>query len=355
MGRPEVLLGMSGGTDSSVAAMLLQEQGYDVTGLTLWLYDQYKHPGQPPEFIAAAQELARTLSIPHHLVDARHEFKELVINAFADDYFSGLTPFPCTVCNPKIKWKIMSDVADRLGINYLATGHYLRMEQANNRPYLAAGLDQDKDQSFFLWNLSPDLLPRILFPLGAMTKDQVRQYARDKGFPSIASRRDSLGICFLPDGDYHPFLDQEANRRGWNFNGGELVDHQGHCMGLHKGFYHYTIGQRRGLEHGQNKALFVTGIFPGTNQVRLGDFSELKCNSLELRDTCLYYPDDPDPLKVFTVKVRYRKQLTPCHAYIQPGNRMILELLEPLYSVAPGQSAVLYESDRVIGGGIIVK
>ena len=348
-----VLLAMSGGTDSSVAAMLLQEQGYTVVGLTLNLYGPYDSDSAKPNFIKDAEAVALHLGIEHHVCEASSEFETKVLSHFVNEYLAGRTPFPCVVCNPLIKWAVLQRMADTLECGFVATGHYARKVLHGNRSYVAPAVDSDKDQSFFLWNIPPDLLHRVLFPLGEMRKTDVRAYALQRGFESVGRKKDSMGICFIEGSDYRPYLQNALKERKLEIGPGELIDSEGRCIGRHNGYPFYTIGQRRGLNHGQNRALFVTEILPATNQVRLGMYDELKRREILVRDFVAYYPCDIQPHEIYTLKVRYRNQATPCSIQMLENGRVRLVLHEDLYSVAPGQAAVLFCDERVVGGGIL--
>jgi tRNA-specific 2-thiouridylase len=353
MNKPSVLLAMSGGTDSTVAASLLIKEGYHVIGLTIRMYDHFEAPGKDPDFIAEAKDLARQLGIAHSVIDARKSFGSLVVNYFIDEHFSGRTPFPCRICNPEVKFKILFEEAIRLGIDYVATGHYVRKEWHDRRVYLADAVDQKKNQSFFLWNLQPLWLQRLLFPLGDLFKQEVPKLASHFGLKSVSDKKDSMGICFLPHGDHHSLLDAVAHKHGLSDLQGAFVDRNGSIIGTHRGFFHYTIGQRRGLNHKQNMALFVTALCPERNLVQLGEYHELERNRIELVGVNFYYPDDLQIGRIFILKIRYRNQATPCRIEKVSGPSVSLRLLEPLHAVAPGQSAVFFDDKRVLGGGVI--
>jgi tRNA-uridine 2-sulfurtransferase len=351
--KPKVLLGMSGGTDSSVSAMLLQQQGYEVVGLTMHLYDDFQRPGEEPTFIEEARLLADKLGIRHIVHQATDGFNKTVLDYFVSEYLAGRTPFPCVVCNKHIKWKILEEVAKQQGCSMISTGHYVRLVQYQSRNYFAIAADPDKDQSFFLWNLDAKLLEQMVFPLGGMLKTEVRALAAKLGFERVAQKKDSLGVCFIEGNDYRPFLMKCLKEKGIHIEPGNYTDYSGKVIGKHQGYPFYTIGQRRGLNHGQNRALFVTDIDAASNIVQLGEFSELKRTKIVLKNYHFYHSTDMDSKHEYIVKIRYRNQATPCHIEIIDETRMILHLHELLYSVAPGQSAVLFDDDRVVGGGFI--
>jgi tRNA-specific 2-thiouridylase len=353
MKKPKVLLGMSGGTDSSVSAMLLQEQGYEVVGVTLWLFDHFDKPGFEPPFVNEARLLAEKLGIKHIVHEAKEQFQQHVLNYFVEEYLVGRTPFPCIVCNKHIKWKILNDLALGLECEKIATGHYVRIVEHHGRKYFAKAVDPDKDQSFFLWNLETAWLDKMVFPLGNFQKSDVREMAAKRGFTSVSKKKDSLGVCFIDEPDYRPFLKKQLAERGITITSGNFVDETGAVIGQHQGFPFYTIGQRRGLNHGQNRALFVTNTDALTNTVYLGDFAQLNKLTIGASSVHFYHAADADPNKEYILKIRYRKQATPCKIEIIGEEKMLIHLLEPLSAVAPGQSAVLFDGDRVIGGGFI--
>ncbi len=351
--KTKVLLGMSGGTDSSVSAMLLQEQGYEVIGVTLWLFDHFEKPGSEPEFINDARLLAEKLGIQHIVYEAKALFQQHVLNYFVDEYLNGRTPFPCIVCNKHIKWKILNDLALVLRCDKIATGHYVCIVEYQDRKYFAKAIDPDKDQSFFLWNLDTTWLNKMVFPLGNFNKTEVREMASNRGLVSISKKKDSLGVCFIDEPDYRPYLKKQLNEMGITISKGNFMDETGALVGQHEGFPFYTVGQRRGLNHGQNRALFVTGIDAETNTVHLGDYGKLSKLTIGVSSAHFYHTVDADQNCEYILKIRYRKQATPCKIEIIDEEKFLIHLLEPLFSVAPGQSAVLFDGDRVIGGGFI--
>ena len=344
----KVLLGMSGGTDSSVAALLLLDAGYEVTGVTFRLYEK---DGSAAYCDEAARLCAR-LGIPHVVYDAREAFRRSIVRYFVDEYMAGRTPVPCTRCNHLFKWPLLRQLADERGIWHLATGHYVQKRFVDGRWYIAAGTDADKDQSFFLWGLPQDMLERMLLPMGTLCKSQVRRLAAERGYQQLATKRDSLGVCFCP-GDYRSFLRQEVGegpiRPGW------FYDEEGRCLGKHEGYPFYTIGQRRGLGIHLNKAVFVKEILPDENRVILSDrLSALEQTSFRLKEWQLVCPEEALHGQTLIVRIRYRKQATPCTLHPAADGSLCVCLLEPLAAIAPGQAAVFYQADRVLGGGIIL-
>lgn len=236
----KVLLGMSGGTDSSVAALLLQDAGYEVTGITFRFYEKDGNT----EYLDDARDLCRTLGIPHLIYDARKMFQEKIIRYFIQEYMAGRTPVPCTLCNNHLKWPLLQQVADEKGIYHLATGHYVNKQKIDGYWYITCGNDADKDQSFFLWGLPQSILERMCLPMGGLTKTRVREIAAARGFLKAAKKRDSLGVCFCPM-DYRTFL--KAHVPEGEIIPGNFYDEQGQKIGKHEGYPFYTIGQRRGL------------------------------------------------------------------------------------------------------------
>ena len=237
--KKRVLLGMSGGTDSSVAALLLQDAGYDVVGVTFRFYEK----DGCTEYLDDARELCRCLGIQHIVSDQRERFRSTIIDYFVSEYMAGHTPVPCTLCNNYLKWSLLRDIADEMGIYYLATGHYVQKEKIDGFWHIINGADEDKNQSFFLWGLSQDILERMISPMGGLTKQRVREIAGERGFLKAAHKKDSLGVCFCPM-DYRPFLRDKVPAGA--IQRGEFIDTEGNFIAWHEGYPFYTIGQRRG-------------------------------------------------------------------------------------------------------------
>jgi tRNA-specific 2-thiouridylase len=341
-----VLLGMSGGIDSSVSAMLLQEQGYMVIGVTFLFSgtdDQNHH------FLKEARDLADRLNIQHITVDLRSEFEEYVIQYFIDEYINGRTPFPCAYCNPNLKFKYLDKYANAMNCDSISTGHYVKTEIYNGQKYLFQGEDPEKDQSFFLWGLPREIIDKLIFPLGKFKKTEIRNIAREKGFLSLSEKKDSLGICFIEGNDYRQFL----KKRGIKSQPGNFVDQTGNILGKHKGIFNYTIGQRRGLGLNLNFPLFVAEFRLDDNEIVLAKYDDLYRSKLLLEN---YYVFDKEIVVgggELIVKVRYRLQETRCNLHILNDTVAEVELLEPEAMIAPGQTAVFYHNDRLVGGGFI--
>lgn len=347
--KRRVLLGMSGGTDSSVAAMLLQEAGYEVTGVTFRFYDSEGFD----EHLEDARNLASRLDIPHFIFDARTLFRERIVTYFIGEYLSARTPVPCTLCNNELKWPLLARLADERGIHWLATGHYVRKVFRDGLYFIAPAADRDKDQSFFLWGLRQEILARMLLPMGERTKCEVRAYAAERGFERAATKRDSLGVCFCPM-DYRSFLRREVPPELLPGRG-RFLDEGGHFLGWHEGYPFYTIGQRRGLGIQLNRAVFVKEIRKGTNEVVLAPLQSLYRNEMLLKDWNVV-----DESRLFrgnevVVKIRYRKQANRCTVSPVGQSRLRVELHEPLEAIASGQAAAFYDAEGLLlGGGIIV-
>ncbi len=341
-----VLLGMSGGTDSSVAALLLQEQGYEVTGITFRFHEDEGDTA----YLDDAREVAAQLGIRHLTYDAREVFRQTVEDYFVREYLAGRTPVPCTLCNNLLKWPLLCRVADREDIPHVATGHYVRTVTDGGLHYIVRGADPDKDQSFFLWGLPQEVIRRMVLPMGGRTKAEVRRLAAERGLRKAAVKRDSLGVCFCP-GDYRPYL--RARVADGRICPGWFYDEDGTPLGRHEGYPFYTIGQRRGLGLWLNRPVFVKDIDPATNRVTLSPLSSLERREMVLTDWRVVRPDDVLGRSDVDVRIRYRKQLNRATVTLLPDGRLHVRLHEPLTAIAPGQAAAFYRGDRVLGGGII--
>jgi len=356
--QSRVLLAMSGGVDSSVAAFLLQQAGYEVIGITLkmWSYEQTYHgkivAKSDSDFIQDAQALAKKLNIEHHVVDIQDDFARTIIQNFVDEYFSGRTPNPCVLCNPTMKFGTLFHYADQLGCEKVATGHYLRLKNENGRYFVSIGQDLTKDQSYVLWKMSQAQLSRCLFPLGAFTKEEVKAQARAYGIDSIAEKRESYDVCFIPDGDYRSFLQMQCPDACEVLRGGIICDKNGKWLGKHRGYPFYTIGQRKGLEVAMGHPIYVTHIDPENNKVILGEKEELLSQTLFVTDFNISkYETLPENYRTL-VRIRYKDagaMATIHHA----GNRLRCDFDTPVSAVTPGQSAVFYDGEDVVGGGVI--
>ena len=339
---------MSGGTDSSVTALLLQDAGYEVVGVTFRFYEKEGDT----EYLDDARELCRRLGIQHIVSDQRELFKKSIIDYFVSEYMSGHTPVPCTLCNNHLKWPLLRQIANETGIYYIATGHYVRKQKIDGFWHIINGVDEDKNQSFFLWGLPQDIFERMVLPMGELTKNRVREIAEERGFLKVARKKDSLGVCFCPM-DYRTFLRDrvpaEAIQRG------KFVDEEGNFIAWHEGYPFYTIGQRRGLGIDLNQAVFVKDILPVENRVVLGDLRSLERTEMRLKDWNIINSAQLLGRDDVIVKIRYRKQENRCTVTLSPDNTLLVKLHEPLTAIAPGQAAVFYRDNVVLGGGIIIE
>ncbi len=363
-----VLLGMSGGTDSSVAAMRLLEAGYEVTGVTFRFYEL----NDSTEYLEDARHLAERLGIRHITYDAREIFREQIIEYFVQEYMVGHTPVPCTLCNNYLKWPLLSKIADEMGIFYIATGHYVRKVKVDDTYYITYAADSDKDQTFFLWGLKQDILRRMLLPMGDITKVEARAFAAERGFQKVAVKRDSLGVCFCPM-DYRSFLKkwlvsncqpqvsvgqpQVSAGQTWSaeVRRGRFVDEKGDFIAWHEGYPFYTVGQRRGLGIHLNRAVFVKEIRPEKNEVVLASLQALEKTEMLLKDWNIVNRERLLGHADIIVKIRYRKQENHCTVTVTPDNFLHVQLHEPLTAIASGQAAAFYKDGLLLGGGIIVE
>jgi len=361
MSKGKVLLCMSGGIDSSVAAMLLKDEGYEIHGLTYRPYDAIspacmeKQTGCcSVDAIFEAKALAYDLGFEHSVLDIRKEFDKTVISDFVDEYLAGRTPNPCVVCNRTIKWGEVLKKADELGCEFIATGHYARIGEENGRYFLIKGKDESKDQTYFLWQLTQDDLKRTIFPLGHLTKPEVREIAAQKGYEKISKKRESQEICFIPDNDYRRFIKERIPDLEQKVGRGNFIDLNGKILGQHYGYPFYTIGQRKGLEIALGRPMYVVKIDSETNTVVLGDREDLDRNELWVEKLNLMkYTEINGEMEVIT-KIRYNNKGT-LSRISQHGDRMKVEFYEPTWAITPGQSAVFFEGNDIIGGGIICK
>lgn len=347
---------MSGGIDSSASCIMLQEKGFEVVGVTMRTWDIPSHfsiPGQEqPDEIVEAQALAARLGIEHHVADVRKEFRQVIVQYFIDEYMRGRTPNPCVMCNPLFKERILCEWADRTGCTHIATGHYCRLEERNGLRYIVTGDDPTKDQSYFLWKLPQDILRRMMFPLGGMTKMQVREYLASKGFEAKARGGESMEICFI-DKDYRDFLKEHCPDIDERIGPGWFVDEKGLKLGQHKGFAYYTIGQRKGLEIALGKPAYVLKINPAKNTVMLGDAEQLKTEYMLVEDVNAADIGELLSCPTLSVRIRYRSRPIPCQVIQLENGQLLVKFAEKASAIAPGQSAVFYDNNRVLGGGFI--
>lgn len=355
--KKRILVAMSGGVDSSVTAALLKEQGHEVIGMTMQLWDRAafleKHPQLRQscgfhDAVHDARRVAELLDIPFHVVNFEQEFQLQVMDRFCDDYFSGRTPNPCVRCNQQIKFGTLLQQVDELRADALATGHYARIEPVGERLQLRKGVDGDKDQSYFLFTLTQQQLRRVSFPLGALSKSEVRAHALRLQLP-VAEKSESQDICFIPDGDYIRFLEEQ---RGGGELSGDIVHISGKVLGRHLGTYRYTIGQRKGLGLAWSEPLYVVGIDAARRQVLVGEKEHLAVSELSLQEVNWAIEEPSQPLRT-TCRIRYRHHEVPAVVTPLGEGRARVLFDAPQNGVTPGQAAVFYDADRVVGGGWI--
>lgn len=356
----KILVAMSGGIDSTVAAVMLREEGYEVIGVTMKTWDYSSSGGSKKETgccsldsINDARAIAVEHGIHHIILDIRDEFGNFVIDNFVDEYLAGRTPNPCVLCNTHIKWEALLKRADQLDCEFIATGHYAQHRKTpEGRYYISKGLDEHKDQSYVLWGLSQRSLSRTLFPLGKYHKTDIRQMAVDRGYHELANKSESYEICFVPDNDYRGFLKRRVGGLEERVNGGNFILTDGTIVGKHRGYPFYTIGQRKGLEIALGEPVFVVKIEPETNTVVLGKEQDLERNGMWVGGLNLQkYPDLYNGMETIT-KIRYKTPGVAAEAK-QIDDLMEVKFHGKVSAIAPGQAAVFYEGEDVIGGGWI--
>lgn len=347
----KIMVAMSGGLDSSMAAALLQQQGHQLVGITM---RAWKHHGKKANYsgfddeINDARNVAQKLNIPHYVVDVQEDFYEIVVENFKNEYFLGRTPNPCVICNRQIKFGKLIEIMQELGCEKIATGHYAKIKNENGRFFLQKSSDSGKDQTYFMWNIQQESLSKILFPLSEYSKAEIRQKANDLGLLRVAAKRESYNLCFLPNTDYRDFLTENESIKEGNF-----ILLEGTILGKHKGFQNYTIGQRKGLEISYNEPLYVIEFKKETNEIVLGK-KELLFSSKIFLENCNFqkYEKIDAELDVL-VKIRHTNSLIK-GKLINQNSFYQIELEENIFAIATGQSAVFYENDDLVGGGFIV-
>ena len=362
--KGRVLVAMSGGVDSSVAAVMLKEQGYDVIGITMKTWDYHRSGGDTGketgcctvESMNDARHIAVKYGFKHFIVDIRDEFGDWVIDRFVEDYTSGRTPNPCVLCNTHIKWAALLRRADNLGCDFIATGHYANVREENGRYVISKGKDHSKDQSYALWGVEQKHLERTIFPLGKYHKTEIRQMAEDFGLINVANKPDSYEICFIPDNNYHRFLKDKVDDLEERVSGGVFVDKDGNIVGEHKGFPFYTIGQRRGLDLALGKPVYVTHIDAENNVITIGEKEDLISTTCIAKEMNLAkYDRIPNGEMEITGKIRYNDSGALGIITQIDDESFKVHFPAGREAITPGQAVVCYEGDDVVAGGWIKK
>ena len=354
-------MAMSGGIDSTMASLLLHEEGYEVIGLTMKTWDYESSGGSKKETgccsldsINDARQLAVDCGFPHTILDIRDEFKGFIIDNFVEEYMAGRTPNPCVLCNTHIKWEALLKRADMLNCEFIATWHYAQVREVEGRFVVSKGLDESKDQSYVLWGVTQECLKRTIFPMGEYHKKDIKQMALDRGYKALAEKNESYDICFIPDNDYRGFLKRRVEGLEEKVKGGNFITISGEVVGSHDGYPFYTIGQRKiGISLGQNPT-FVIGINPEDNTVTVGTKEDLQKQEMHIRNVNYLKYDKIEDGKQYVVKVRY-KHKGEMATITNEGENLKVLFHKKVEGIAPGQSAAIYEGDDLIAGGFIMK
>ncbi|MCI5994335.1 MAG: tRNA 2-thiouridine(34) synthase MnmA [Blautia sp.] len=358
MAKKRVVVGMSGGVDSSVAAYLLKEQGYDVIGVTMQIWQDEDEVTQQENggccglsAVDDARRVAQDLEIPYYVMNFKTEFKQNVMDYFVDEYLHGRTPNPCIACNRYVKWESLLRRSMEIGADYIATGHYARIRRLENGRYtITKSVTAEKDQTYALYNLTQDQLAHTLMPVGEYTKDEIRGIAQKIGL-RVAHKPDSQEICFVPDQDYAGFIERST---GTVIPEGNFVNTKGEVIGCHRGITHYTIGQRRGLNLAMGHRVFVSEIRPQTNEVVVGEEKDIFRHTLYAdRLNAMAVPEFEDGMEVMA-KIRYNHKGSPCRIEKAGEDRLFCTFPEAQRAITPGQAVVFYQGDHVLGGGTIL-
>ncbi|TLX78433.1 tRNA 2-thiouridine(34) synthase MnmA [Labilibacter sediminis] len=353
MKQERVLLGMSGGIDSSMSAWYLQQRGYEVVGITFNTVSPLSSPDSL-HFIQEAKSLAKKLNFEHHVLDVYDDFKTDVIDYFVDEYLKGRTPNPCIRCNETIKWKLLLEESERLNCDKIATGHYVDIIEEKGIFYIKKGLDSNKDQSYFLWNLSQEILSKCIFPLGKSLKPDVKAKAHELGFKVIADKKESMGVCFLQGEDYRQFIQNLRPNLKDKLANGKIKNTKGETIGTHEGFPFYTIGQKRGLKLTQNQGEYVAKIIADSNTLITSPKKSLFSNQLKLNTYLINNPNFAENKANVDLRIRGLDTVPPTPGSIHLiSNELHVEFNTPVWALTPGQSVVFYQNNLVVGGGIV--
>ena len=349
--KEKVVVGLSGGVDSSVAAYLLKEKGYDVIGVTMLMWPLTTETKEQPQSVVDARKVAQHLDIPYYVLDFTKQFKKEVIDYFTEEYLAGRTPNPCNVCNRRIKWEALLAWAREHGAEYIATGHYARIDKLENGRYaIRNSVTALKDQTYALYNLTQEQLSKTLLPVGEFSKDEIRRIAEEQKLP-VANKSDSQDICFIPDGDYGAFLQRQVPER---IPGeGNFVSTDGTVIGRHKGVTHYTIGQRKGLGIAMGHPVFVCEIRPETNEVVIGENEDIFSTDLICREVNYMGMEEGNEPAKCMAKIRYAHKGDVCSLEKLGDGRMHVKFEKPVRAITPGQAVVFYDGEYVLGGGVI--
>jgi tRNA-specific 2-thiouridylase len=352
-------MAMSGGLDSSVAAILLQKMGYEIIGITmkLWTYDDNSLSNNKSccdiDAMNDAREVAVQLNIPHYVLDFTEPFKNIVIQNFLDEYLHARTPNPCILCNIHLKWNALVEKAAELNCDYIATGHYATIRKENDRYFVSKSKDIKKDQSYVLWGLTQEHLAKTMFPLGDYTKEEIREIAKNMGFNRIANKRESYDICFIPDNNYRNFLQQQVPQLERLCPPGNFINTSGEIIGTHKGYPFYTIGQRKGLVIALGTPKYVCRINAQTNEITLGDKEDLLSDTLTIKQYNLMKYAEIPPDFTGQTKIRYKDKGQLASIIYQDKDCIKIKFQSPVSAITAGQSAVIYEENDIVAGGII--
>lgn len=355
MASEKIAVAMSGGVDSSITALLLKDQGFDIVGVTLqmWNSDEITSGCCSTKAVDEAREFAEKIGVPHYVVDVREDFKQCVVKNFVDEYMQARTPNPCVVCNPNVKWKGILQKAEELGCSKIATGHYAQIASENNRYFVRRGVDLTKDQSYVMWHLSQEQLAKTLFPLGKYMKLEIKELAVKYGFEDLAKKSESQEICFIPDDDYRGFLRQYVPNINEIIKKGDFILADGKKIGTHEGFPFYTIGQRKGLGIALGVPAYVQAINKENNTITVGYRDDLLTNELFVSNMHFVKYESFTEAKQIAAKIRYNTQPAACRVEILPNQMYKVTFDQPVWAVTPGQSAVFYDGEDVIAGGTI--